>query len=71
MKNIGLIVIVVGLALAVFTGFDFFTKEKVVDVGGIEITADKKHDVNWSPILGLVMAAVGAGLFFAGTRRTR
>ena len=69
MKKIGLIVIVVGLALAIFTGFDFFTREKVVDIGSIEITADKKHEFEWSPVLGLVVAAVGGGMYFFGSRR--
>ena len=69
MKKIGLIVIVVGLAMAVFTGFDFFTREKVVDIGSVEIIGNKRHSLDWSPILGLVTAAVGAGLFFAGSRR--
>jgi hypothetical protein len=70
MKKIGLIVIVVGLAMAVFTGFDFFTREKVVDVGSLEIVANKRHALDWSPILGLVAAAVGAGIFFVGSRRS-
>ena len=69
MKKIGLIVIVVGLALAIFTGFDFFTREKVVDIGTVEITANKRHSLDWSPILGLATAVVGAGLFLAGSRR--
>ena len=70
MKKLGLLIIVVGLALALVTGFDFFTREKVVDVGSIEITANKRHELEWSPILGLVIAAVGAGIFFFGSRRT-
>jgi hypothetical protein len=69
MKKLGLIIMVIGLAMAVFTGFDYFTREKVVDVGSIEITANKKHSLDWSPILGLVAAAVGAGLFFVSSRR--
>jgi hypothetical protein len=69
MKKLRLIVIVVGLSLAVFTGFGFFTREKVVDMGGLEITANKKHDLEWSPFLGLVTAVVGAGIYLLGSRR--
>lgn len=69
MKKIGLILIVIGLVTAVFTGFGFFTREKVVDIGDLEITANKRHDVEWSPILGLVTATVGAVLYFVGARR--
>lgn len=70
MKKIGLIVIVIGLVMAVFTGFDFFTREKIVDVGAVEITGNKRRSLDWSPVLGLAIAAVGAGLFFAGSRRS-
>jgi hypothetical protein len=69
MKKIALIVIVAGLALVAFTGFAFFTREKVVDVGSLEITANKRHDLEWSPILGFATLTVGAGLYFASTRR--
>lgn len=66
MKKIGLMIMVVGLAISIFTGFSFFTREKVVDLGSVEIRADKKHDIQWSPILGLVIAGVGGALFFFG-----
>lgn len=71
MKKLGLVLVIVGIALAVFTGFDFFTRKKVIDIGSVEITANKKHSVDWSPILGLVTAAVGAGMFFIGMRRDK
>jgi hypothetical protein len=70
MKKIGLIIIVIGTVTAAVTGFSFFTRNKVVDVGDIEISTNKRHDVEWSPILGLVTAAVGAGIYFVAARRT-
>jgi hypothetical protein len=69
MKKIGVIVFVIGVIVALSTGFSFFTKEKVVDIGNIEISADKKHSVEWPPILGVVIALAGAGLFFFGDRK--
>jgi hypothetical protein len=71
MKKLGLLVIVVGLSLVVFTGFGFLTRKTIVEMGRLEITANKKHDFEWSPFLGLVTAVVGAGLFLLGTRRPR
>jgi hypothetical protein len=70
MKKIALIVIAFGLVLIAFTSFAFFTREKVVDVGSLEITADKRHDIEWSPILGFATLAVGASLYFVNARRT-
>lgn len=35
MKRIGLIIILVGLLLTIFTTFSFFTREEVVKIGSI------------------------------------
>jgi len=62
MKKAGMVLIVIGLLFTIFTGFKYFTREKVVDIGKLEISADVPHRVNWSPYLGIGMIAAG-GLF--------
>lgn len=69
MKKAGIIIMVIGLLVSIFTGFNFVTKEKVVDIGTLEITSDKNHGLTWSPIIGLVAIAVGAGIYFLGAKR--
>ena len=59
MKTTGIIIIIVGLLLTIFTAFTVFTKEKVVDVGKVEITRNKPHHLNWSPIIGIVVMGIG------------
>lgn len=59
MKTTGIILIVIGIALTIFTTFKFFTKEKVVDIGSLEITKEKPYTYTWSPVLGLVLIGVG------------
>jgi hypothetical protein len=70
MKKAGILVLLVGLAFTLFTGFNFVTREKVVDIGELEISADKNHSITWSPIIGVVTIAVGAGLYLLGTKRS-
>lgn len=71
MKKTGLIVVVIGLLMTALAGFDLMTKEKIIDIGRVEITAQKKRLFDWSPLLGLSVMAVGAGIyFFAGKSRT-
>ena len=65
MKKFGIILVVIGLGLSIFTAFTFFTKEKVVEIGKVEITRDKPHHLNWSPLIGIVVMGVGAGLWFS------
>ena len=50
---------ILGLGLTIFTTVTFFTKEKVVDIGKVEITRDKPHHLNWSPLIGIAMIGVG------------
>ena len=42
MKKIGIIVMVVGLLMTVFTGFTVITKKEVLDVGPVEINQKEK-----------------------------
>lgn len=68
MKNLGIVLIVVGLLMTVFTGFNVFTKKKVIDLGSVEINRTEKTPIYWSPITGLVLMGIGA-LVFVSTRR--
>ena len=55
--------------MTLYSGFSYFTKEKVVDLGSIEITRDKEHAVDWQPYVGIgVMIAGGAILVFSKRR---
>lgn len=58
-KTIGIIMIVIGAVMLIWTGFSFTRKEKVVDIGALEITADKQENVNWPPYVGGVILIAG------------
>ena len=64
MKQAGIIIIILGLALTTFTAFTFFTREKVVDIGSVEITRNKPHYLDWSPLLGVVVVGLGAAVLW-------
>jgi len=59
MKNIGIALLAIGLIMTVFTGFNLVTRKKVVDIGELQISADEKTPIYWSPIVGGVVAAAG------------
>lgn len=69
MKKTGIITILVGLALTIFTAFTFFTKEKVVDIGTVEITRNKPHQLYWSPILGIAVMGIGGVVLWQSSKK--
>ncbi|MBW6491273.1 MAG: hypothetical protein K0B15_08790 [Lentimicrobium sp.] len=69
MKTLALILLVIGLGLTIFTTFTYFTKEKIVDIGELEITAKKQNNLNWSPLIGIGVIAVGGILYWQSTKK--
>jgi hypothetical protein len=68
-KTIGLVLIVIGAVMLIWTGFSYTRREKVVDAGPIHISADREHTVNWSPYAGGVLL-VGGIIILATARKT-
>ena len=70
MKQTGIALIVLGIILTAFTAFTFFTREKVLDIGKVEITRSKPHYLNWSPLVGITMMSVGGVVLFLSYRKS-
>jgi uncharacterized membrane protein YdcZ (DUF606 family) len=58
-RVIGIILIVIGIIMLVYNGFNFVTHKKVVDLGPLEINKEEKHNVSWPPIVGAVLIVGG------------
>ena len=67
-KTIGIVLIVIGIIMMIYTGFTYITTEKVVDVGPIEINQEKSNPVKWSPIVGGVIIVAGVVLIAVDKR---
>jgi len=59
MKTIGIVLIIIGAVMLVWTGFTYTKKEKIVDAGPLEISADRQKSVNWPPYLGGILLVGG------------
>lgn len=69
LRSIGIVVIVIGAIMVFYTGFNFVTKKKVVDIGPIEINKEENHPVQWSPIVGVTLLVGGILLVVADKRK--
>jgi hypothetical protein len=63
-----LLVILGGLALA-YQGFSYTRREKIIDIGPIHATADKRERVPLPPIVGGLALAAGAVLLAMGAKQ--
>ena len=59
MKKAGIFIVILGLVLTIFTAITFFTREKVIDIGSLKITANKPHHLSWSPLIGIAVMVAG------------
>ena len=69
MKKAGIIILIVGLLTTLYTGFTYFTREKVVDSGKLEITKDNRYTVNWQPYVGIGIMIIGGVVLVLGVNR--
>ena len=67
-RTVGLILIVLGAIMLVWTGFTYTKKEKIVDAGPIQISADKEKSVNWPPYAGGLLL-IGGIIIFATAKK--
>ncbi len=69
MKKTGAILLFIGLLITLFTGFNFVTREKVVDLGDLQITRNKNHGLEWSPAIGVAVMIVGGVVYVFGSKK--
>lgn len=67
---IGIVLIVLGIAGMVFQGVSYTTREKVVDLGGLQVTAETKKTVPIPLIVGVLALASGLGIIVATSRKS-
>ncbi len=58
-KNAGIVLVIIGIIMMAYTGFNYVTTKKVVDIGPIQINKEENHPVSWSPIIGVILLAGG------------
>ncbi len=69
MKKVGIVIVILGLLLTIFTAFTFFTRKNVVDIGSIKISANKPHHLSWSPLIGVAVMGLGGVLILVSGKK--
>ncbi len=58
-KIIAIILIVLGIVMMVYTGFNYVTTKNIVHMGPMMINQQQNHFVQWSPVIGIVLLVGG------------
>lgn len=69
MVIIGIILIVLGIAVFAYQGITYTTREKVVDIGPIQVTAEKTRTLPMQPIMGAIALVGGIVLLIMGSKK--
>jgi hypothetical protein len=66
---VGMGLIVIGLVALIYQGITYTTREQVLEVGPVEVTAERRKTIPLPPVLGGLALAGGVVLVVVGTRR--
>ncbi len=69
MKKFGIVIIVIGILMLVFTQINFKRKVNVVDLGDVEINRNKTEHVTWPIYAGGFVILAGIGMLAFNTKK--
>lgn len=67
---IGLVLIILGIAALVYPRVSYTKREKVLDLGPLQATAETRESIPISPIVGILAIVGGVTVLITGNRRT-
>jgi uncharacterized membrane protein len=70
MRQVGIILIVLGIVLLVFRGFNVQTEEKVIDAGPLEVSKKENKWFGWPVYTGGIAIVAGLIMILADRRKT-
>lgn len=68
-STIAILLIVIGAIMLAYQGFTYTTKEKAIDLGPLQVTAEKEHFVSLPPVIGGALVVGGVLLLVTGRRK--
>jgi hypothetical protein len=69
MRIIGILLIVIGLIALAIGGISYTKREKVLDIGPIEATAETRERIPLPPLLGALAFTGGVVLLIYGSKK--
>lgn len=66
---VGIILIAIGIIALAYGGFSYTKREKIIDAGPLQVSADREKTVPFPPILGGLCLVGGIILVLVGNKK--
>ena len=67
---VGIALIILGIVAFAYQGITYTSREKIIDIGPIQATADTQKTIPLSPLLGGLVLAGGIVLVVVGAKKS-
>jgi hypothetical protein len=67
---LAIVLIALGIAMFAYQGVTYTTREKVIDLGPIQVTAEKTRTLPLPPIVGAIALVGGIVLLVVGSKKS-
>ncbi|MDP9042885.1 MAG: hypothetical protein M3N30_12960 [Bacteroidota bacterium] len=68
MRNFGIVLVVIGIAMIIIRGINIPTEKNVVDIGPVKIDKKENNWIGWPTYAGALVALTGAILIFSNKK---
>ena len=70
-KSLSLVLLILGIALLIWTGFSYTKRENLIDAGPIQVSVGQERTIDWPPFLGVALVVAGAAGYARAKRKLR
>jgi hypothetical protein len=70
MRLVGIILVILGVLALVYQGIQYTTREKILDIGSLKVSADTKKTIPLPPVVGGVALVAGIALILLDRKRS-
>ena len=68
MKTAGVVLVILGVLMCIFTTINFTQEKNVVDLGPLQINKKEHKSIGWPVYAGVGVGLLGLGLIVAGKK---
>ena len=69
MKTLAIVLVILGIVMIFVNQVGFTKKEKVIDLGSVEVNKNERKEIAWPLYAGILVSATGAVILMASRKK--